>query len=288
MFDATQYKHPIWPGVSEPVENADLRVLSLGAGVQSTTLALMAAHGEIGPMPDLAIFADTGWEPKAVYEHLDWLSSGNVLPFPIHRVKAVDLRAQVQARADRAEGRFVTIPYFLGQGGMNRRQCTREAKIDPIRAEVRRLLGVPKGARATAFRVEQWIGISTDEMERIKDAPESWITHRWPLIEARMSRGDCSEWCKRHGYPEPPKSACIGCPFRTNARWLELSLNDPDAFSDAVALDAAMRRNGPAAGMRALEYMHRSCRPLGDIDFEAETGGPDFDFRSECDGVCGT
>lgn len=31
------------------------RALSLGAGVQSTTLALMAAHGEIGPMPDCAI-----------------------------------------------------------------------------------------------------------------------------------------------------------------------------------------------------------------------------------------
>ena len=57
-----------------------LRVLSLGAGVQSTTLALMAAHGEIGPMPDCAIFADTGWEPKAVYEHLAWLRSPNVLP----------------------------------------------------------------------------------------------------------------------------------------------------------------------------------------------------------------
>lgn len=50
--------------------NIRLRILSLGAGVQSTTLALMAAHGEIGPMPDCAIFADTGWEPKAVYEHL--------------------------------------------------------------------------------------------------------------------------------------------------------------------------------------------------------------------------
>lgn len=37
-----------------------LRALSLGAGVQSTTMALMAAHGEIGPMPDCAIFADTG------------------------------------------------------------------------------------------------------------------------------------------------------------------------------------------------------------------------------------
>ena len=47
-----------------------LRALSLGAGVQSTTLALMASHGEIGPMPDCAIFADTGWEPQAVYDHL--------------------------------------------------------------------------------------------------------------------------------------------------------------------------------------------------------------------------
>lgn len=59
-----------------------LRALLLGAGVQSTTLALMAAHGEIGPMPDCAIFADTHWEPKAVYDHLNWLMSPNVLPFP--------------------------------------------------------------------------------------------------------------------------------------------------------------------------------------------------------------
>ena len=59
-----------------------LRVLSLGAGVQSTTLALMAAHGEIDPMPDCAIFADTGWEPSAMQGHLAWLMSGNVLPFP--------------------------------------------------------------------------------------------------------------------------------------------------------------------------------------------------------------
>ncbi|MGB5093359.1 MAG: hypothetical protein WBN97_08640, partial [Parvibaculum sp.] len=47
-----------------------LRGQALGAGVQSTTLALMAAHGEIGPMPDCTIFADTGWVPQAVYEHL--------------------------------------------------------------------------------------------------------------------------------------------------------------------------------------------------------------------------
>jgi len=57
----------------EPAEEGSsamrLRALSLGAGVQSTTLALMAAHGEIGPMPDCAIFADTGWEPQALGVH---------------------------------------------------------------------------------------------------------------------------------------------------------------------------------------------------------------------------
>lgn len=47
-----------------------IHVLSLGAGVQSSTLAFLAAHGVVEPMPALAIFADTGWEPKAVYEWL--------------------------------------------------------------------------------------------------------------------------------------------------------------------------------------------------------------------------
>jgi hypothetical protein len=41
------------------IDTTLLRVISLGAGVQSTTMALMAARGEIAPMPDCAIFADT-------------------------------------------------------------------------------------------------------------------------------------------------------------------------------------------------------------------------------------
>ena len=95
------------PGLAADIQ---LRVLSLGAGVQSTTLALMAAHGEIGPVPDCAIFADTGWEPKAVYEHLAWLRSPNVLPFPVHIVSAGDLRADLIS-ASRGE-RWASIPAF--------------------------------------------------------------------------------------------------------------------------------------------------------------------------------
>src|SRR6185312_6409734 len=76
-------------------ESIQLRVLSLGASVQSTTLALMATHGEVGPIPDCAIFSDTGWEPRAVYEHPAWLISPNVLPFSVHIVSAGNIRADL-------------------------------------------------------------------------------------------------------------------------------------------------------------------------------------------------
>ena len=87
-----------------------LRALSLGAGVQSTTLALMAAHGEIGPMPDCAIFADTGWEPQAVYDHLAWLMSPNVLPFPVHIVSDGNIREQLIGAGQ--GNRSASIPAF--------------------------------------------------------------------------------------------------------------------------------------------------------------------------------
>jgi hypothetical protein len=101
----------VFPGLrycSDPEAGVRLRVLSLGASVQSTTLALMAAQGEIGPMPDCAIFADTGWEPNAVYEHLAWLRSPNILPFPVHIVSAGNLRADIVAGAQ--GGHWASIP----------------------------------------------------------------------------------------------------------------------------------------------------------------------------------
>src|SRR4249920_1353278 len=118
-----------------------LRVISLGAGVQSTTMALMAAHGEIGPMPDCAIFADTGWEPKAVYDHLHWLISPNVLPFPVHRVNAGDLRQDILNHSNTTGGRFAVVPWHMrmpnGDDAMGRRQCTKEYKLTPLRRKVR-------------------------------------------------------------------------------------------------------------------------------------------------------
>lgn len=53
----------------------EYHVLNLGAGVQSTTIYLMVVDGELDIPLNCAVFADTGDEPLAVYQHLNWLQS---------------------------------------------------------------------------------------------------------------------------------------------------------------------------------------------------------------------
>lgn len=269
--------------MSEP-----LRVLSLGAGVQSTTMALMAAHGEIGPMPDAAIFADTQWEPAHVYAHLDQLEP--LLPFPVYRVTNGNLREQIAS--PRPKGKFlkIDIPAYVSvnghSGGLINRSCTRDFKIDPIRRKVRELLGIAGKRSPKEPVVEQWIGISLDETIRMKPAREGWVVNRWPLIEERMSRGDCLRWMERRGYPEPKKSSCIGCPFHSDNEWRSLS---GEEFKDAVEVDRRLR--DPALGTARIKgelYLHRSCRPLDEVDLStAEDRGQLNMFLNECEGMCG-
>ncbi|MCC8945979.1 hypothetical protein H8A97_12940 [Bradyrhizobium sp. Arg62] len=254
-----------------------MRVLSLGAGVQSTTMALMAAHGEIGPMPDCAIFANTGEEPEAVYDHLRWLASGNVLPFPVHIIETGPLGDRL---FDDNEAR---IPVFTDTG-MRRRQCTKNYKLLPIRRKIRQLLG--KGPRdyIAPGTVEQWIGISTDEIFRVTPSRVQFITRRDPLIELQMSRWDCTNWLTDHGYPIPPKSSCVFCPYKGNAQWASLRDNDPKGWSRAVAVDARLRTPAGIAMFKKPTFLHRSAVPLAKADLSKVDAHL---FNNECEGMCG-
>lgn len=267
-----------------------IRLLSLGAGVQSTTLALMAAAGEFPGEPlDGAIFSDTQWEPAEVYRHLDWLETQ--LPFQVYRVSAGDIRAGILARRNTTGGRYAAVPWFTrnpdGSLGMGRRQCTSEYKLKPIMRKVRELVGAGPRGRITAGAVEQWIGISRDEASRMKPAKQRYLVNRWPLIERFMSRDDCLRWLRDHGYPEPPKSACIGCPFHNGAMWRDMQANNPAAFADAVAVDAALRQ-GESRGMLATEFMHVARLPLAEAVAASQPGDREPNlFENECEGMCG-
>ena len=258
-----------------------LNIISLGAGVQSSTMALMAKHGEITPMPDAGIFADTLWEPKAVYEWLDWLEQQ--LPFPVYRVTAGNLRADTLNRSNTSGKRFAAIPWFMkmpnGEQAMGRRQCTNEYKLRPIQRKIVELLGGHPKAGCML-----WIGISTDEAARMKPSRVQYIQNRWPLIEKGFARNDCLWWMKSKGYPEPPRSACIGCPFHNDREWRAIK-GDPEAWTDAVEVDAAIRHQ---PGFRGEQFAHRSMVRLPQVDFSTdEERGQGNLFINECEGMCG-
>lgn len=266
-----------------------LTVISLGAGVQSTTMALMAAHGEITPMPDCAIFADTQSEPAAVYLHLDWLE--RELPFPVHRVTVGSLHDAIISAMHGDRRRGARPPFFTASGGMLNRQCTQDFKIIPIQRKVRELLGIrPRCRGPKEVVVEQWIGISTDEVVRMRPSRLSYIAHRWPLIELQMSRFDCVRWFERRGLPVPPKSACTFCPFHDNAQWRALRDGDPDGFGEAVRIDEAIRPGmpGPRRPKGQQWFVHRDRVPLINVDLSTlEDHGQINLFNNECEGMCG-
>ncbi len=268
----------------------ELTIISLGGGVQSSTLALMARDGLIRPMPDYAVFADTGWEPQAVYEHLDWLSAQ--LPFPVRRVAAGNIREDILNGTNSTGQQFSTIPVYIrsrtGKTAIARRQCTREYKLAPIELELRHLLGL--GVRQPIDKgifVDLWIGISRDEIVRMKPSRQRWIEHRWPLIENQMTRQDCIAWfAERHPDRALPRSACIGCPYHTDAEWRDMQMNDPESWADAVFVDQALRATERAKRFGGEMYIHSSMAPLGETALSPTPRTPPA-FTEECEGMCG-
>jgi hypothetical protein len=283
----------------EPPPPTKFNVLNLGAGVQSSCLALMAAKGEITPMPDFAVFADTQAEPSGVYKWLDWLETQ--LPFPVIRVtkgSLTDEILKVRVKEKSKYGDGITylrtnIPVYglMPDGSVKPalgRSCTADFKVAPILKEIRQRCQIKHGQKEVT--VTQWLGISYDEMQRMKLPSNAWTQHRWPLIEKRMTRTHCKDWMAKNGYPEPPRSACYYCPFHDDDEWRRLKTEDPEHFQKAVEFDATYRRlqNENPGGFRIEVYLHKSCKPLDQVDFsDKDANQLGFDFQSECEGMCG-
>ncbi len=268
-------------------------VLSLGAGVQSSVLALMAAEGEISPMPDFAVFADTQAEPASVYEWLNWLETK--LPFPVYRVTKGSLEESILELRKAKDGRMWVksgLPTFTlspdGTRGMiPNRSCTADFKISEILKCVRKKCEIKRGQKEVT--VTQWIGISMDEIQRMKPSREAWSQHRWPLVEREMRREHCLEWMKNRGYPLPPRSSCVFCPFHSDAEWRRLKNEEPLDFERAVAFEKKFQAvKEKADEKKAIPFLHRSCNPLDKIDFRNDYDmGQISLFTNECEGICG-
>lgn len=255
-----------------------MKVISLGAGVQSSTLYLLSSLNEL-PRADLAIFADTGAEPKAVYEHLDYLKglSGRY-GIPIEVVKQDNL----EDRLLKQDGRYAAVPFFIvnpdGSKGMGRRQCTSEYKIRPIYRRIKELLK-ERGEK----QAEVWVGISTDEIRRMKDSRVKYCKNVWPLIELRWTRADCLEWYNKNDFKKPPRSACVFCPYHNDGEWNRLKTEDPDGWERAVTIDNAIRNQD---GFNGEQYLHAKRIPITEIQFGDSEDQLNL-FENDCEGMCG-
>jgi hypothetical protein len=267
----------------------DFTYLSLGAGVQSTAMLVMSALGLHGcPKADCAMFADTGDEPSWVYDHLETLKAWSSIP--IHVTSKGHLSQDVADRLSGKKKRFAAIPAWTrGQDGREaplRRQCTREYKIEPLEKKVRELLGYRK-YQHNKHKVACLLGISTDEISRMKPSRTHWITNLFPLIDAGLSRIDCTKLIKDAGLPVPKKSACVFCPYHDDRFWHDMKANHPDEFAKAVSFDN-MIRDMTKTGIEQQVFLHRSLQPLDQIDFGKRLGLPVINgFNAECEGLCG-
>jgi hypothetical protein len=290
-----------------------VRVLNLGAGVQSTALILMDAmvhrtghrsevENFIGqdyrfdPF-DFACFADTQDEPNAVYEHLAKLKTMDTCPILEGTVGCLgdDLSRGVHSTGQR----FASIPAYTSPvegvlGGMTQRQCTREYKVEVVNQIIRRdILGLqPRKQVPKETKIVQSFGLSWDEIPRIIRTKErvnacGWSEPEFVLYDLMLERVDCKAFLSSIGMIAP-RSACVYCPFRSNREWRELRDNDPKGWQRAIFIDASLRVPGAICnrGLDQSLYVHRSCLPLSIAPID-EDDRPGLGFEIECEGMCG-
>src|SRR5262245_27391969 len=237
--------------MSEPIH-----IISLGGGVQSSTMALMAAHGEITPMPKCAVFADTQGEPEEVYEWLNELTGK--LPFPVHKVTKGSLESRCLTPYFSKKNKKMTvvgIPAFT-ETSIMQRQCTNKFKVAPVDKVLTREMR-ESGVR----KCVKWIGISLDEAHRMKPSRRESVDHRWPLIDLRMNRNDCLQWMNRHCYRKPTKSRCRYCPYQSDNSWSSLTELE---FKLASEFESKLQEVYTKIGL-PMPYLHKSRVPLGQV-----------------------
>lgn len=256
--------------------NEPIHIISLGAGVQSSCMALMAARGDLKIKVDFCVFADTGGEPDDVYDWLETLKK--LLPFKIVMVKS----HYGPLHDNLFKWGFSQIPCFsknrkTGEPGKGKRQCTRYWKIRPVNRGIRiETRTFRKAVSNESFHVLK--GISTDEISRAKDSQEACQKAVFPLIDAGFSRADCIDWLKKNGFPSVPKSACFFCPLKDQESWIRIS-KDRKLWPRLIEIDRQLNERG--------EYIHPSCKPMESKPFMNENEEQLNLWNNECEGMCG-
>lgn len=244
-------------------------VWSYGGGTQSAAIGVLVAQGKL-PKPDVVIMADTGDEASET-----WTYTIDVM-FPLLRSAGIDA-FHIVSPAWSTVGEYalngdLLMPAYTEHGKLPT-FCSKEWKTRPVHRYLKKQLDI--------HECIMWIGMSIDEIERLKPADVKWIEHHWPLCGmprsasygVQMRRADCVQLIEHAGLPPAPKSSCWKCPHRRNPQWQHLKMFYPGDFAKAVEKDRAVRAHDIARGGSGV-WLHASHKPLDEIDFRHEEDQP--------------
>ena len=218
-------------------------IFSTGGGVQSTACLVLAAQGKI-PYRTF-VFSNVGdkAESPATIRYIKEIAKPYAVKHGIEWVDVAWIDRQGRQRDlydDLLEQqRSINIPAYMPGGMPGNRKCTEAFKIKPI----------AKWIKNNAPNCTLGKGISTDEPHRATPSRESdGYSSAYPLIELGISRSDCLIIAKDAGLPQPPKSSCWFCPFKTTDQWVTMRREQNDLFEKAVELEKLLQKRREQLG----------------------------------------
>jgi hypothetical protein len=226
-------------------------VWNYGGGTQSAAIAVMIAQGLL-QRPDCVVMSNTTREATETWEY----TVEHILPL----FEKMGLRLEIVTPDGRLYNKSTDtlplIPAYTAQGQL-KLYCSNTWKRDVVWRYLRRKGYGPKRP------IIQWLGLSLDEVHRMKPSGKKWTTNHWPLILDRKTyRGECYQIVVDAGLPPPPKSSCWMCPYRGNLQWQRLNDHYPEDWTKAVELDYAIRARDTQESL----YVHRDAVPLDQAD----------------------
>lgn len=261
-----------------------LKILSFGAGMQSTALALMSCENAravkngthniphpLVPIYDLVIFCDLGFEPPWVKRQAEF----------VHKAcdeagiwyKQLDTPLYTDLMRDFGRKRVVSIPWWTlkedGHKSKMPRNCTIDYKVNQISKFVRwTALGYKKGQRLREEDKkahEMHMGFSAEEIRRCKESPNPMFVNKFPLVEMGLTRADNFAYIKDVWGLETKASACAFCPFHKNYFFKYLKENEPEAYQQLIEVDELLRDNNPKPPMDSDLFISRSRKRLTEL-----------------------
>lgn len=276
-----------------------LKILSFGAGMQSTALALMSCenaaaqakklppvHPQV-PIYDLVIFCDLGFEAPWVLEQAMFVQEA-CCAFGIWYQQLDTLLYQDLMR-DFGQKRVVSIPWWTqrkdGHKSKMPRNCTIDYKVEQIAKFVRwEALGYRKGQRLRQEDKkahEMHMGFSFEERRRCKENPNPMLVNSFPLVDMGLTRADNYAYIRDTWGLDTKASACAFCPFHRNYFFKYLKEREPETYARLVSVDELLRDSNPKPPMDSDLFISRSRKRLVDLTDEDCCDAEYFAYHSQ-------